>query len=142
MVDYHIFKIRYWSEVMAELCYRYRPEYGTYKISATHPRVYISDWFHFSDTTIPERRDPMFFEASNPVEPIARMAGELYVGAEPVLEHFDMEEPKRQFFTDFMDAMAHGEYIVETGRKRDYLHPAGDWLLDEYESLGVEDKYV
>lgn len=146
MIELSRFSMYYFSEVSADILYRYLPDGGNlhgvskdlYKISATHPRnnVPISDWFHFADSTIGPKDDPLSFESENPVEPLALMAGRLWRGPESILVRIDeVDDPKRQFFSDFMCAIVFGEYDINDERANDYIHPSGDWLLSEYERL-------
>lgn len=135
MIELSRFQLYYFSEVHADILYRYRPEYDTYKISATHPRVSISDWFQFIESDVTQKDDPLFFESEDHIEPVAKMANKLSPGAEHILEARNVADPRRQFFSDFMTAMATGEYNVNDGRSEEYIHPAGDWLLEEYEKL-------
>lgn len=126
------FEMYYFSEVNADILYRYRPEYERYKISATHTtsNVPISCWFHFSDVEVEDKEDPLHFESDGPVEPLALMAGKLAPGPKAILERADVPEPRRQFFTDFMCALANGDYNINDGRDVEYKHPAGDWLME------------
>jgi len=129
------FNIYYYSELSAEILYQHLSEYGVYKISATHTSetVSISDWFHFVDTEIIE--DPLTVESHDSDKALAKMAGILSDGPVPILERAGVEEPKRQFFSDFMTAFYEGEYNVSTGRRVNYIHSAGDSLMEEYESM-------
>lgn len=135
MIELSRFTLYYFSEVSAELLYRYRPEYGTYKISATHPRVTISDWFHFVDSDVEPRHDPLTFESEDKVEPVAKMAGKLSPAAVDILFNYEVDDAERQFFTDFMCGLAHGHYGINDPRDVEYIHPAGDWLLEQYEEF-------
>lgn len=137
MIELSRFQLYYFSEVSADLLYRYRPEYDLYKISATHPRdtVTIGDWFHFVDVEIDEKNDPLSFESPDAIEPLARMADTLSPAPEHLLQRHDVEDERLQFFTDFMCALAHGQYSINDARSVEYEHPAGKWLYDEYEKL-------
>lgn len=130
------FRMYYFSELSADIMYQQCPDTGIYRISATHTNeaVPISDWFHFVDTEITE--DPLIVESNDSNEALANMAGTLSDGPIPVLERAGIEEPTRQFFSDFMSAFYEGEYNINTGRRKDYVHDAGDSLMEEYESMG------
>lgn len=129
------FELYYYSEVSADILYRYRPEYNTYKISATHPNVTISCWFHFVDSDVEPKDDPLWFESEDQIEPLAKMAGKLAPAAVDILRNFEVTNPKIQFFTDFMCALSYGGYNIYDERSVEYYHPAGEWLLEQYENF-------
>jgi len=139
MIKLSRFSMYYYSEVSADILYRYRPEYGTYKISATHPNssVPVSDWFHFSDHSLKDREDPLYFESESRIEPLALMAEELHYGPKMILSDVDeiSISPRRQFFSDFMCALTYGEYSLYDNRAKDYHHEAGDWLMQKADKL-------
>lgn len=126
------FSISYFSEVSAVLTLT-----EGYRLKATHPMdtVTISDWFHFSGTA--PKGDPLLITGDTVADVLAKMADRLYPGARIILERNDnVDEPRKQFFTDFFIAFVIGDYHPASQKyPSDWEHPAGEWLLRHHRKI-------
>jgi hypothetical protein len=135
MEELRQFNMYYYSELSAVISLSYDAEQDMYIVSATHTTdaVGILDWFHFVDEDVTAEK--LVYNSPDSFTALAKMADKLSTGPVPVLDNYDIPDPRRQFFTDFMTAMYTREYNVSHGRRTDYISDAGDNLMERAQRL-------